>query len=369
MDQNQENYDFDQNATEVTDDFQALKLHHLFRVSENAKMTNIPVEYKETIIVNGKPVEFVIDTACPVTILSKKQYQEQFANVPLQDAHLRLCSYSKHTVPVLGCFKAHVKYGTQVESNLMVYVTDGDSTCLLGRQWLQIIKLDWQRVFTVKRITPGVMQGVLEEFKDVFQDQQGLISKFKADITAQEGAKPIFWKPRPVPYALKEQVAAELNKLESRGVISKVDHAEWAAPLVVVQKKDKTLRLCGDYKVTINKVIQSDTYPLPNAEDLFASLAGGEVFTKLDLSAAYQQLELTEEAKQYLVVNTHQGLYKYNRLSYGVSTAPSIFQRVMDQVLQGIDGVTCYLDDILVASARSKHVQQVRLVLERLQKF
>ena len=365
----QENYDH--NVTELSGDMQDLSLHRLFSMSEAATVpdnSDIPSEYRETLNINGKPVEFVIDTACPVTILSRKCYQDRFANVPLQEAKLRLCSYSKHSVPVLGCFSANVQYGTQVEL-LTIYVTDGDNTCLLGRQWLKTIKLDWQKVFAVRNVTPEGMQCLLRNFEDVFEDTQGLIQNFKADIRIKEDAKPLYFKPRPVPYSLKDQVSADLDKLESRGVISKIDHSEWAAPLVVVQKRDKTLRLCGDYKVTVNQVVQSDTYPLPNAEDLFASLAGGEIFTKLDLSAAYQQLELTEDSKQYLVVNTQKGLYRYNRLSYGVSTAPSIFQRVMDQILQGLEGVTCYLDDILIASSKSEHVQKVKSVFERLRKF
>jgi hypothetical protein len=174
-------------------------------------------------------------------------------------------------------------------------------------------------------------------------------------------------RPRDTP--LKNKVEQELSKLEERGVISKVDRSEWAAPIVVVPKSDQTLRICGDYKVTINKVIVNEAYPLPTAEDLFATLSGGEVFSKIDLSAAYQQMELTDEAKKYLVINTPKGLYQYNRLSFGVSTAPSVFQKTMDQVLQGLEGVTCYLDDILISSAKSNHLERVASVLERLRKF
>ena len=216
---------------------------------------------------------------------------------------------------------------------------------------------------------PPDVKGLLKEFQGVFDGKPGSIRNFKADIRVKDGAKPLFHKARPVPYSLRDQVSAELDKLESKGVISKIDNSDWAAPLVVVRKSDQSLRLCGDYKVTVNQVVQSDIYPLPNAEDLFASLSGGEVFTKLDLSAAYQQLELTEESKQYLVVNTLKGLYKYHRLSYGVSTAPSIFQRTMDQILQGIEGVQCYLDDILIASKKANYMAKIRLVLERLQKY
>lgn len=130
------------------------------------------------------------------------------------------------------------------------------------------------------------------------------------------------------------------------------------------------MRICGDYKVPINQSVEEETYPLPNAEDLFATLAGGKLFTKLDLSHAYQQLQLDRDSEKYLTVNTHRGLFVYHRLSYGVSSAPSIFQGVMDQILQGLDHVTCFLDDILItAESREEHLKLLDKVLSRLEKY
>ena len=108
-------------------------------------------------------------------------------------------------------------------------------------------------------------------------------------------------------------------------------------------------------------------HPLPTPEDLFSTLSGGSVFTKLDLSSAYQQLQLSEDSKQYVTINTHKGLFQYQRLPFGVSTAPLIFQSVMDQILKGIDGVVCYLDDILISSKDlSSHLVTLKAVFERL---
>ena len=109
----------------------------------------------------------------------------------------------------------------------------------------------------------------------------------------------------------------------------------WATPLVVVPKPDLSVRLCGDYKVTVNQTISEEQYPIPNI-DMFATLAGGKTFTKLDLLQAYLQLELDQESEEYLTVNTSLGLFRYKRLVYGVSSAPAIFQSVMDQILVGL---------------------------------
>ena len=365
-------YEAKENVREetVTCDDLSSSFQNLFSIAENAKdgARQVPPEYEETVICNDIPVTFVIDTACPVTIIPVSFYEKHFKSRPLQSSPLKLSSYTKHTVPVNGFLEVDVAYRGR-HFCLPLYVTNGDEACLLGRQWLEKIRIDWHKVFKIQEQTPSDLKSLLSQYSDVFDEKQGLIKGFKADIRIKEGARPLFHKPRPVPYSLRQKVSAELDKLESRGVISKVDSSEWAAPLVVVQKGDKSLRLCGDYKVTVNQVLQNETYPLPNAEDLFACLAGGEIFSKLDLSAAYQQLELTENSEQYLVINTQKGLYKYHRLSFGVSTAPSIFQRVMDQILQGLDGVTCYLDDILISSKRAEHAHKLRLVLERLRKF
>ena len=103
-----------------------------------------------------------------------------------------------------------------------------------------------------------------------------------------------------------------------------MNHSEWAAPVVLVPKKDGSLLVCGVYKTTVNQSADVDQYPLPIVEDLFATLAGGRVFSKIDLSHAYQQVELDEESQKYLTINTHKGLYRYKRLPYGVSSAPAI---------------------------------------------
>ena len=135
----------------------------------------------------------------------------------------------------------------------------------------------------------------------------------------------------------------------AEGTLELVEVAEWAAPIVSVLKPDKVnVRICGDFKQTVDPVSTLDKYPILKIEDLFSTLAGGKVFSKIDLSQAYQQLPLADEFKKYVVINTHKGLFRYTRLPFGISSAPGIFQRVMENILQGISNVTVYLNDILL---------------------
>ena len=103
-------------------------------------------------------------------------------------------------------------------------------------------------------------------------------------------------------------------------------------------------------------------------DELFSQLAGGKYFSKLDMSNAYLQLPLEEDSKQFLTINTHKGLFQYNHLPFGVSSAPAIFQRCIDTLLQGLTGVSAYLDDILVTGATlEEHLANLEKVLEKLQ--
>jgi len=136
-------------------------------------------------------------------------------------------------------------------------------------------------------------------------------------------------------------VEEELDRLVAEGILEPIEYSDWAAPIVTVVKNDKkSVRICGDFRTTISAVSQLNRYPIPKVEDLFATLKKGKTFTKLDLSQAYQQLVLNEKSRKYAVISTHKGLYRYIRLPYGVSSAPEIFQKVMEQLIQGIPGVT-----------------------------
>ena len=171
-----------------------------------------------------------------------------------------------------------------------------------------------------------------------------------------------------MPFALKDKVAAELDRLQAEGIIAPTKFSQWAAHIVPIVKKDGSIRICGDYKQTINKCAKTEIYPLPSIEEHFATLSGGQSFTTLDLSHAYLQLELEEESQDMVTINTHKGLYKYKRLPFGVASAPTIFQRIMEATLQGLPMVCVYLDDVLVSGmSQQEHLTNLNEVLTHLE--
>ena len=120
------------------------------------------------------------------------------------------------------------------------------------------------------------------------------------------------------------------------------------------------MRICGDYKQTINQASLCDKYPIPKTEDLFATLNGGEKFSKLDLSHAYQQLLLSPESHPLLTVNTHKGLFQPKRLQFGIHSASGIFQREMEKRLDKIPFVKVRSDDVLIAGRNDvKHLEHL----------
>ena len=184
----------------------------------------------------------------------------------------------------------------------------------------------------------------------------------------EQGAVPKFYRPRSVPFAIKEAIGSELDKLEQLGVLEKVDHAEWAAPIVPVPKGNGLFRICRDYKSTVSDALEVDQHPLPRPDDLFATPSGGEKFIVLDLLQAYQQMKLDNESKKYVTVNTQQGLYCYIHLPFGITSAPAIFQRAMNSILQGIPHVLCYIHDILITGTNDEeHIKNLSEVLTKLE--
>ena len=123
-------------------------------------------------------------------------------------------------------------------------------------------------------------------------------------------AQPRFCKTRTVPYTLKGKIEKELGRLVEQGAIEPICYSEWAALIVPVLKKDGTVRICGDYKLTVNHTTKIDSYLLSKISDLFASLTSRQTFSKLDLANAHFQIPLDEASQNLVTVNTHRRLYK-----------------------------------------------------------
>ena len=234
----------------------------------------------------------------------------KWPNKSLDQCDLKLYTYNGAVLPIVGKAVVDVKYGLQNVSESLVIVQGGNHA-LLGRNWLSKLRLDWPSLFRVNACSSSTTPDFLAEFPEVFEEGLGTISEFEASIHLKDGAVPKSFPPRPVPYPLRGQVEIELERLEREGIIRKVDHAEWASPIVIVRKKNGSIRLCADFKVSINPFIEANQHPIPKPDDLLSNLSGCRVFSKLDLSQAYAQLKLSLSSQALCVISNTQGVIRF----------------------------------------------------------
>ena len=152
---------------------------------------------------------------------------------------------------------------------------------------------------------------LLEKHKDLFKEGLGTMIGIEARLSVKEDAVPKFCHARPAPYALRKSIEEDLNRLERISAIEKISYSDWATPVVPVPKSDGSVRLRGDFKVMVNPILNIDQHPIPKPEDLLTVLAGGQRFSKLDLSHAYEQILLHPDDRKYTTISTHLGLYQY----------------------------------------------------------
>ncbi|GFV20337.1 uncharacterized protein K02A2.6 [Trichonephila clavipes] len=218
--------------------------------------------------------------------------------------------------------------------------------------WHNVCTLpDWPAIKAFRAKTEQNLNNLLREYKDIFDDKLGEINNYEAKLKLRHGVKPIFCRVRTVPFALKGRVENEIDRLEKEGIIEKVDSSEWATPVVPVVKSDGSIRLCADYSVTLNPNLVVPQHPLPRLDEIFGSLNGGKQFTKLDFKHAYLQMKVHPDSQKLMTINTHKGLYICKRLMYGLNGAPAIWQRYVDGLFQGMDGVKVFMDDARITGS------------------
>ena len=250
----------------------------------------------------------------------------------MSDARLR--SPGGPLSPV-GEFSTNVTYNCK-SAQLRIFVIDAEVENLLSRD--AVTKL-------------GLVQR-LNSIKSVFGEIDNHPIKCNpVKIVLKEDYQPYSLRtPRRISIPLQNKVKIELARMEEAGVIQKVEEpTDWCSPMVVAMKKSGDVRICADFK-KLNQSIKRERYMLPTPEDLLHKLKGSKVYSKLDATSGFWQIPLDESTAKPTTFITPYGRYFYRRLPFGISSAPEIFQRTMETLLEGQPNVICYFDDILIHS-------------------
>ncbi|XP_061729321.1 uncharacterized protein K02A2.6-like [Cydia pomonella] len=326
------------------------------------KMCNL--KYVESEEVSEDDDECEIDTGSPITAISQKTYESLFKEVPLSPSNKRFAGYNGIPILSIGFAKLPVVY---LGKTIILDVIPQGGPVILGRNFISKFKLELAPILycsTTESETDDVSD-LMARYPELFSDKLGRFKKYKIKLTLKADAKPVFYKARPVAFALKDKVDSEIKRLVRLGILEQIEYSDYASPIVPVLKRDGSVRICADYSQTINKQLLIEKYPLPTIEELFSKLHGGVEFTKLDMSMAYNQFEI-DDPDNITCINTNRGLFKYRRLIFGLSSAPAVFQRALNNILADLEGVLCFLDDVLITGrSREEHVARLHQVLQR----
>uniref|UniRef100_A0A3P9H5V6 Gypsy retrotransposon integrase-like protein 1 n=1 Tax=Oryzias latipes TaxID=8090 RepID=A0A3P9H5V6_ORYLA len=311
----------------------------------------------------------VVDTGSAVSIIPEHLYREHFSDVSLSEPASRLVTYTKFKVPVLGCFSATVKHANaKVPATLYVVKT---GTALLGLDLFRALRLiiDNNAVLPEAASSPTVTSSTapVDEIKTgAAAEKLGLAKGFIHKVKIREDVQPVQQKLRRLPVSVRQAVSCEIERLLEMEVIERVDASPWVSPIVVTLRKNGKVRMCVDYREP-NKAIVMDSHPLPHMDDIFSNMYGATVFSTIDLANAYHQVLLAEESRDITAFITHEGLFRFRRVPYGLCSAPSAFSKLMSLVLKGLKGVQNYLDDVIVYGRdQQEHDRNLQAVLATL---
>lgn len=319
--------------------------------------------------VNKHQTRFKLDTGAEVTAVSGQTYQ-QLGKPKLLKSDKILYGPSRQPLQVVGQFMGNFSHKGRVVQQ-PIFVVEGLKNNLLGLPAITALHLaarvDTSHTGTAHTEASHSEEEVFKAFPKVFKGLGNLGDEFT--IKLKPDAKPhALFAPRNVPLPLRSKVEEELSRMEAMGIISKVDEpTPWCAGMVVVPKKDGKVRICVDLK-PLNESVLREVHPLPKVDETLAQLTGAKVFSKLDANSGFWQIPLAQPSRLLTTFITPSGRYCFNKLPFGISSAPEHFQKRMSAILKELDGVVCQMDDVLVfGQDRSEHDTRLAAVLKRIE--
>ena len=321
--------------------------------------------------VRGTPVTMMADSGASINILDEKEYRRLPNRPNLEPSSVKIYGYqSKVPLRVLGKFTTALESETKKLSDKL-YVVEGSGGSLLSwrtSQGLNLLQTVQQIGGQPSKTETNAPANLIEKYDDLFHGL-GKLKNYQIKLHIDENVPPVAQPHRRVPFHVRKQLEEQLRRDEELGVIERIEGpTPWVSPIVVAPKPKSPgkVRVCVDMRQA-NKATKRERHVTPTIKEMIGDLNGAKVFTKLDLNQGYNQLELAPESRYITTFGTHMGLMRYKRLNFGISSAAEIFQNVIRETLEGIDGAKNISDDILVfGKSHEEHDQNLRAVFQRL---
>ena len=346
----------------------------ILKTADNSKQH----DFRAQVAINNSIASVIADTGARVSVCSSKHAKKWGLWNKMLPSKAKIKPYNSPPIPVTGVARCAVTFGNRSTPVVWHIINSSCEPILGGNTAVQlgILKFTKQPDTFIPinlihaECQPNAkndLQKILTEYNDTFTTTGiGKLKDYQVIFCEDKNVKPVITPPRPTQYHLEERVNEELQRMTTNDVIEehpRTEPAPWISAAVIVPKPDGGIRITMDAR-NVNRAILANNLPIPKQEDIKAKMAGSKVYSKVDLTTSYWQLELAAQSRHLTVFQCNGKLYRYKRMTMGIKTAQGELNAALRPLLQDIEDAHHIHDDIIIASKNMKeHLKAIRQVL------
>ena len=336
-------------------------------LSEEKDVHRLSDDWTIKSIIYDNEIQMQIDTGARCNVISQNVLKQMKIKTALKKTESKLRSYSGHTIKPLGSIKLPCYFNNNIYE-IEFQVIEQNATTILGSETCQKIGLI-RRLYNVEKSVENMDNSDIQnEYSDLFHGIGRLPGKHKIHI--DQNVTPVVHPPRRSPITMRDKVKDELSRMVKEGIIKKVKKpTSWVNSMVVVTKPNGSIRIRIDPR-DLNKAVKRQHFPLLTVEEVVSRMPNAKVFSKIDCTSSFWQIELDDESSKLCTFNTPFGRYRYLRLPFGIKCASELYQSIMSEMIEDIEGAEVIMDDILVwGTTIEEHDQRLKIVLDKARKY
>lgn len=359
------NSDTDGKRVHFTRSRHVTKIRRMRRAEKKRHSKKTKPRYQVNVIIKETNIDAFADTGADICMMSKENAKK--LDLSIQKTKMKIKPYGSKAIKCCGQYIGTIMYGDAV-TNASIYIVDHDvETLLSGRvcEDLNIIQYNPAPTRPIHRTTTN--SEFVDQYPDVF-DGIGTLKDYQVEFHIDPDIKPVAQPARPIPFHLRSKFRREIQKMEEDGIIEEHSGpAPWISNVVLAPKDDGEVRVTLDMRLA-NKAIKATHIPIPRVEEIKATLAGSEYFTKLDFKSAYHQLELSEESRIITVFHAGDRLMRYRKLTMGTNPASGELTKALKPLFMDIEEAHIIHDDLIIATKTEERNKEIlHIVLKRIQ--